>query len=127
MNLHQIVSGVVGAVNPFTPATLYPSLSHTTNPDGSQTPGYAAAQAINAQVQQLNTFNLRQLEGLNLQGVTHKIYFNGQAMGVERVASKGGDLIVLNDGRVWLVVTVFEQWPDWVAVGVTLQDDSAAP
>lgn len=108
-------------------ATLYASAGSTTNADGSRTPAYAAPVTISAQVQQLTTFNLRQLEGLNLQGVTHKIYFSGQAQGVVRVLAKGGDLIAMADGTIWLVATVFEQWPDWVAVGVTLQNDATAP
>ena len=127
MNLHAIVSGAIGAVNPFASATLYASAGSTTNADGSRTPAYAAPVTINAQVQQLTTFNLRQLEGLNLQGVTHKIYFSGHAQGVVRVLAKGGDLIAMADGTIWLVATVFEQWPDWVAVGVTLQNDATAP
>lgn len=127
MNLHAIVSGAISAVNPLSPATLYASAGSTTNADGSRTPAFAAPVAINAQVQQLTTFNLRQLEGLNLQGVTHKIYFTGQAAGVERFFSKGGDLIQMADGTIWLVVTVFEQWPDWVAVGVTLQNEAVLP
>jgi hypothetical protein len=42
--------------------------------------------------------------------------------GLVRVINKGGDLITLPDGSIWLVAQVLEQFPDWVSAAITLQD-----
>lgn len=48
MNLHGIVRGVVGAVNPHIDATVQVSGGYTTNTDGTQVPSYQAPGAITA-------------------------------------------------------------------------------
>lgn len=79
---------------------------------------------VTAQVQQLTTRDLRQLDALNIQGSHRKIYVNGSVQAIVRVAQRGGDLIVTQDGRTWLTTQVLEQWVDWCAVSVALQDDT---
>ena len=51
-----------------------------------------------------------------------KAYFWGEVDGLVRAVAKGGDLIVRADGSVWKTVFVFEQWPDWCAICILLQD-----
>jgi hypothetical protein len=124
MNLHQIASGAIAAVNPFQPVTIQTSTGATVNADGTRMPTYAPASTVSGQVQQLTTRDLRQLEALSIQGSSRKIYLNGEVDAIVRVSQKGGDLITLPDGSIWLTTAVLEQWPDWVAVSVTLQDGS---
>lgn len=114
MNLHGIVSGAVGAVNPFVPATYYASTGSTTNADGSRTPSYAFPQTISVQKQELSFKDLQHVDGLNLQGIFCSVYLRGQAFGVTR-GTKGGDKFVIA-GKTWLVVALPEQWPDWCRV-----------
>jgi hypothetical protein len=78
-----------------------------------------------AQVQALSGRDLRQIEGLNLQGTLKTIYVNGRIAGVVRVQSKGGDLVTLPDGSVWLVSQVLEPWnatAGWTKAVIALQD-----
>lgn len=124
MNLHGIVSGYVSAINPQELVTLQASTGYSTGPDGTQTPTYAAPLQAYAQVQPLDAGDLRQIEGLNLQGQKRKFYLNGVWNGVVRPKLKGGDLITRFDSTVWLVVQVPEYWPDWTAVIATLQNGS---
>ena len=123
MNLHQIVSGAVGFVNPFIPAIYTASAGYTTNTAGKQIPGYAAPVTVSVQRQALTAENIRQLDNMNIQGVTTSLFLNGHANGVVRVTAKGGDLFQF-DGQTWLVVAVPEQWPDWVKVLCVLQNGS---
>lgn len=123
MNLHGIAAPVIAAVNPPVVATVRISTGYTTNPDGSRTPTYQTS-AVTAQVQALTYRDLQQIEGLNLNGTRRAIYLNGALNGVVRVSQRGGDLITLSDGTVWLTAYVFEQWPDWVKVAATLQEGS---
>jgi len=125
LNLHQLVSGAIGGVNPNTRATLLRSTGYTTLPDGTQAPSYAAPVPASIQVQALSSDELKQVEGLNVQGNKQGIYLNGNWNGVVRVNRAGGDLIVVDQGPAagtYLVVTVLENWPDWTKVAVVLQN-----
>lgn len=126
MNLHQIVSGAIGTVNPFVSAVVETSTGYTTAADGARTPTFDPL-PIDVQVQALTFRDLTQLDGLNIQGTRRAIYTNGFVAGVIRVAGKGGDLITfapgtLPEGDTWLCALVLEQWPDWCKIAITLQD-----
>jgi hypothetical protein len=198
LNLHAIVSPVIGAVNQSIPVTVRISVGTVTNPDGSRTPAYetpgsltgsvsgttltvtavasgylAAGQlladagpsllpgttitdqiggtpggigtysvnqpqtvaseamttslTVLAQIQAMTTRDLRQMEGLNLQGTYRAMYVTGDINGVVRVLLKGGDLVVTPNGWTWLVTLVPEPWSmtaGWTKVICALQDGS---
>ena len=82
---------------------------------------------ILAQVQALSTRDLRQIEGLNLQGTLKALYVSGDLTGVVRATLKGGDLVTLPDGTVWLITLVPEPWnitAGWTKALITLQNGS---
>ena len=122
MNLHALVSGYIGMVNPFIRAELLRSTGYTTNPDGTRTPTYDVIHNGLIQVQSLSSDDLKQIEGLNIQGSKNGVYLNGDWNGVVRVSRAGGDLLKFND-QTWLTVTVLESWPDWSKLLVVLQED----
>lgn len=124
MNLHAIASAAIAVVNPMSQATLRVSTGYTTNADGTRSPTYAPDAIISAQVQPLQYQDILKLEGLNIQGVRSKIYLSGDISGLKRVEQHGGDLIVLPDGRTYLVAIVLEDWPDWASAAVTQQLDT---
>lgn len=119
MNLHQIASPLINVVNPFITIDILASTGYVTAPDGSRTSTYQSF-TVSAQVQDLNADELRQMEGLNIQGNHKVVYLNGNWNGILRPDAKGGDLVRYN-GREWLVTSVPEQWPDWTKLIVTLQ------
>ena len=121
MNLHQIVSGAIGVVNPLIPATLMRNASYATDADGTQIPTYETISDVMIQVQSLSNDELRQLDGMNIQGNKNAVYLNGQWGGIVRVGQRGGDLLVFQ-GQTWLAVIVLENWPDWTKLAVTLQN-----
>lgn len=122
MNLHGIVSGAIGEVNPFVACSLQGSLPPTTGPTGKRTPAYADPVTISCQIQPISWRDMRQLDGINIEGERRSLYIKGQWQGVLRPGEKGGDLITFPDASVWLVVLVSEQWPDWCHVIVTRQN-----
>jgi hypothetical protein len=124
MNLHKVVSGTISAVNQNRRATLQISICYTTNPDGSRTPQYSNSIMVTAQIQALTTHDLRHLEGLNIQGSQRSIYLNGALNGAQRPSALGGDLITIYDGTLWLTTAILEQWPDWVRVAATYQNNA---
>lgn len=122
MNLHNIVSRNISAVNPFITCTIARSIGSTTLADGTRVPTYDTPESVSCQIQSLQYNDIAQIDGLNIQGIKSKIYINGHWNGLVRAAGKGGDVITLPNGDVWLVVIVLETWPEWCCVGAVMQD-----
>lgn len=126
MNLHGIVRGAITTVNPDISATLKRSTGYTTGANGKRAPTFSSTTG-QIQVQGLGPADLRHLQNLNIQGVDRKVYMYGDWGGPIRADQTGGDLLSFpiprdpNTMRDWKIVTVFETWPDWTAVGVVLQ------
>lgn len=126
MNLHQIVSGAIGTINPQIDLSIQVSTGSTPVAGGGRVPSYAAPVVVRGQVQPLQYRDIMQMDALNLQGTRRAIYINGRVDGLIRSENKGGDLITVTSGvnaGVWLVALISEQWPDWCRALVTLQDD----
>lgn len=124
MNLHGIVSGAIGAINPNLVCTFKVSTGYTQGSDYSQVPTYTTYAGVSAQVQDLSSRDVRQLDALNIQGSQRAVYVNGNYYGALRVGGRGGDLVITPDGNTWLVTAVLALWPDWCKVSVTLQNGS---
>ena len=122
MNLHGIVSGAIGMVNPFKQIEIQRQVGgYTTASDGTRTPNYYTLNGP-AQIQDLSSDDLKLLQdaGFNIQGSRKNVYLDGQWAGVVRADQVGGDVFRF-DGKDWLVTLIAEQWPDWTKVIVTLQ------
>lgn len=129
MNLHQVVRGPIGAINPDIVGTLRRSTGYTTAPGGVRTPTYSNTTG-RIQVQALSKSDLKHVNDLNLQQVDRKVYMYGDWGGPIRADQTGGDLLqfpLRGVMRTWKIVTVFETWgapigaDGWSAVGVVLQ------
>jgi len=82
---------------------------------------------ILAQVQPLAASDLRHMDMLNLQGSHRALYVAAPIQGISRPAMKGGDLITLPDGSVWLVNQPLESFfasAGWNKFAITLQPDA---
>lgn len=121
MNLHDIASGVIAAVNPMTVCQWYQSTGNTKNADFSVSPSYAPAVSLTVQQQAMSQKDLMHMAMLNIQGVFTKFWLSGASYAVNRVTQQGGDKLVDASGKTWLVVAVLEIWPDWCAVAASLQ------
>ena len=123
MDLHSIVSGAIGAVNPFIQVTYFQSTGFTTLPNLSRVPSYVDA-VYWAQVQELSFKSLQHVQGMGLQGIFRSIYIAGAVKGIDRTTRQGGDFFRIADNvnaGDWLVVDVPEQWPDWCHIIVVKQ------
>lgn len=131
MNMHGIVAGYIGAVNPLITIQIKASTGYTKDASFKPVPSYAAPVDVVAQVQALTFSDLRQLDSLNIQGNRRGLYLPAPSWNaVSRVDVEGGDLARFPEWpgapeRVWLLAHVLENWPDWVKVAVTLQVDEA--
>lgn len=130
MNLRGIANSVTSTVNPNTPAQLSRSTGYTTTDSGKRAPVYAAPVTAQVQVQALSGPQIQHLDSLNVAGVLRSARLNGDWRNVYRVDSQGGDLIAFGgtpdvpaslQNTTWLVVQVFETWPDWCSLAIQLQ------
>jgi hypothetical protein len=125
MNLHGIVAPIIAGVNPMVVARVQVSTGYTTGADGGRVPTYGPVISVTAQVQPLTSRDLQQIEGLNIQGTLKAIYLCGDLKGAVRSELKGGDLVTLPDGTVWLVVQMLESWgltAGWSKSAMVLQN-----
>jgi hypothetical protein len=122
MDLRGIANGVTSSVNPNEMVTLLRSTGYTIGAGAKQVPAYATPVTGSANVQALDSDDLKQLDGLNIQGVLRAIYLRGELAGVVRPDQKGGDIIQRGDpAQNWLIVKVLETWPNWTKAVIVLQ------
>lgn len=133
MDLRGIANAASNAVNPNIIVSVLASTGSTiSSTTARQVPSYAAPVTGPAQLQALDGSELRQLDGMNLQGVLRSIYLRGLLAGVIRADSKGGDLVTIAAQLnvpsafvgTWLVVKVFESWPLWTKAALNYQGPS---
>lgn len=122
MDLRGIANGVTTAVNPNKTVTVLRSTGYTIGAGRKQVPSYAAPVTGPGQIQALDANDIKQLDGLNIQGTIRAIYLRGVLAGVVRPDGTGGDLVQI-DGQNWLVVKVLEGWPTWTKAAIVLQGD----
>jgi hypothetical protein len=125
MNLNAFVGNAIAAVNPKTPAQYQRSTGSVTADSGKRAPQYDDAESVCVQVQALGYKDLLQVQGLNLNGESRAIYVSGDWRGVSRADQRGGDRITLDDGTVWMVVHVLENFfstAGWAKVAAVLQN-----
>ena len=127
MDLRGLANGVTTTVNPNQTVTVLRSTGFTTGAGAKQVPSYAAPVSGPAQIQALDADDIKQLDGLNVQGTIRAIYLRGTLAGVVRPNQTGGDLVTIAAPApvalrgAWLVVKVLESWPDWTKAAVVLQ------
>ena len=123
MNLHSIVAPLIAAINPSSFITVKQSNGYTTAPDGEQIPQYTLVQIV-ADVQGLDAAGLRLVESLGIQGISRRVWVNGQFGGLVRATAKGGDIIEDQNGNTWKITAVPEGWDGsgWCSFVMTMQN-----
>lgn len=131
INVRGIANSLTRIVNDNQTIYLLRANGYTTLPNGKQVPAFLTFSG-EAQIQALGPKDLQHLNNLNIQGVSRKVYLYGNWMGVVRADAKGGDILKFPQVagapiQDWKVVTVFETWETWCAVGVALQTTVVTP
>ena len=126
MDLRGIANGVSSTVNPNKTVTVRRSTGYTIGAGRKQVPSYADPVTGPGQIQALDANDIKQLDGLNIQGTIRAIHLRGALAGVIRPEGTGGDLVQTLDGsgnvrETWLVVKVLESWPTWTKAAIVLQ------
>ncbi len=124
INVRAIANRRIQLVNANTPATLLKSTGYTTDSAGHRTPTFQRV-PVTIQNQAASNEDLKQVDGLNLQGILRTVSISGDLQGAFRAGNTGGDLLQFPDqtgtNRQWLVTHVLETWPTWCRVLVVMQ------
>lgn len=124
INVRAIANRRIQLVNENIPATLLKSTGYTTDAAGHRVPTFERV-PVTIQNQAASNEDLRQTDGLNLQGTLRTVSIAGDLQGVIRAGNTGGDLLQFPDStgtnRQWLVTQVLETWPTWCRVLVVMQ------
>lgn len=120
MDLRGLVNGATSTVNSNVVVTVKRAVGYTVGTGRKQVPQYADGVTGPGQVQALDSDDLKQLDGLNIQGTIKAIYLRGVLAGVVRPEGTGGDIVEIGD-QTWLVVKVLEGWPTWTKAAICLQ------
>lgn len=113
MDLRGIANGVTSAVNKNQIVNVKRAVSYQMGAGRRQIPIYQDPVSGPAQIQPADSDDLKQVDGLNVQGVYRTIFLRGRLAGVIRADGTGGDLVTDTNGDEWLVVKVLEAWPTW--------------
>lgn len=119
MNLHNLVSGLIGTVNPFIDVQMKVFVSESEDDSGKMVKVYAES-TVNGQLQALSNDDLRHVDNLNITGIVKKFYVNGSFNGINRPRKTGGDFLIIGD-ETWMILQVLEEWPDWCSFVIQLQ------
>lgn len=125
MDLRALANSVSSTINPNEIVTLLSSDGFDVDPaTARQVPRYTLPRRGPAQVQALDNSDLKQIDGLNIQGDIRAIYLRGVLAGVIRPDQIGGDIIKRGfPEETWLVVKVLETWPTWSKAVIVRQGD----
>lgn len=129
MDLRGIANQISNTVNPNIVVSVQTSSGYTIGAGQRQIPTYNLAVIGPAQIQALDNSDLKQLDGLNIQGAIRAIYLREALAGVIRPDSKGGDLVTIDTAPnvpsalvgTWLVTKVLESWPLFTKAAIVKQ------
>jgi hypothetical protein len=123
IDLRSIANTAIQPINQDIMVDVWASTGYSIGPGLKQIPSYAAPLTLPAQIQALSNDELRQIDGLNISGVSKAIYIKGDLRGIVKPDSLGGDLVKWS-GKTWLVVKVLESWPTWTKCVLIYQGTS---
>lgn len=122
MNLRANANALVQIVNPDVWVTVFSSTGYTIGAGQKQIPTYDAGVSDWAQLQELNSSDIKLMNGLQTQTNVNTIYLRGPLHGITRKYGDGGDYVMIGSEK-WLVQQLLESWPSWSKVAIILQVD----
>ena len=109
MNLHEIASSAINAINPFQSITITPRGSYTVNEYGETTVTEGEAYTIMADVQPVHSEDIKFINNYNQSTVYKAFWVSANTFGLNRPMLRSGDKIEW-DGHTYYVVNMPEDW-----------------
>lgn len=109
MNLHEIASGAINAVNPFQEVTITPKSEYTVNQYGEAEATAGTPYTIMAQIQPVSSEDIAFISDYNQSTVYRSFWVSANPSGINRPQAKGGDIVTWGD-KTFYVAQMPEAW-----------------
>lgn len=109
MNLHEIASKAINAVNPFQSITITPRSSYTVNDYGEAVASDGTPYVIMAQIQPVTSEDIKFINNYNESTVYKAFWVSANAFGLNRPMARAGDKVVWGN-KVFYVTSMPEDW-----------------
>ena len=113
MNLHEIASKAINAINPFQSITITPRSSYTVNDYGEAVATDGTPYEIMAQIQPVTSEDIKFINNYNESTVYKAFWVSANAFGLNRPMARAGDKVVWGD-KVFYVTSMPEDWYETV-------------
>ena len=113
VNLHEIASSAINAINPFQEIKIIGREDYTVNEYGEATPVEKEAVTVMAQVQPIDSEDIKFINNYNVSTEYKSFWVSSDVFGLNRALLKGGDKIIWA-GKTYFVVDVPEEWYETV-------------
>lgn len=109
MNLHEIVSSAINAVNPFQEITITSRGGYTVNSYGERVAVEGESKTVLADVQPLSSEDIKFINNYNQSTIYRSFWVSEDVSGINRPAAKAGDIVTYN-GDTYYVMGMKEDW-----------------
>ena len=109
MNLHEIVSSAISAINPFQEIKITPRGNYFVNEYGETSVEEGESYTILADVQPVHSEDIKFINNYNQSTVYRAFWVSANAFGLNRPMMRSGDKIEWQ-GKVYYVVNMPEDW-----------------
>ena len=109
MNLHEIASNAINAINPFQEITITPRGGYSVNQYGETTSTEGTSYTIKADIQPVSSEDIRFINNYNESTIYKAFWVSANTFGLNRPMAKGGDKVVCGN-KTYYVTSMPEDW-----------------
>ena len=113
MNLHEIASNAINAINPFQMITITPRGQYTVNDYGETEVQDGNSYTIKADVQPVSSEDIKFINNYNESTIYKAFWVSANTFGLNRPMARAGDRVVCN-GKTYYVTSMPEDWYETV-------------
>ena len=113
MNLHEIASNAINAINPFQMITITPRGQYTVNDYGETEVQEGSPYTIKADVQPVSSEDIKFINNYNESSVYKAFWVSANTFGLNRPMARAGDRVVCN-GKTYYVTSMQQDWHETV-------------
>ena len=113
MNLHEIVSSAINAVNPFQEVLITPKVSYIVNDYGEAVATEEASYTVMADIQPVSSGDIKFINNYNQSSIYKAFWLSSDVSSLNRPFAKAGDKVECN-GNTYYVTSMPESWYETV-------------
>lgn len=109
MNLHEVVSSAINAINPFQDITITSKGGYFVNEYGEREPLENTTITVKADIQPVSSEDIKFINNYNQSSIYKTFYVSADVHGINRPLAKAGDIVKWN-GQTYYVSGLREGW-----------------